>query len=212
MGAEGVHDPVVEVEERQTRLRDREVLVVSGIGDQRRPLRGFRRTGPNSRQIEPVAVDVPAGRVRGVRVGRIRDTGDASEADGGSGTGLELDSVGGVEAPVLGVGRAASIYGVQIQRRGAAVDQLVHGDVLPQRHRGGVHGEVVVDELLEIGEPGGDRICAACGGVGLVVWSGHRPGEFLVQRGISQLPHGAQPREPEHLASARATGHVRVGP
>jgi hypothetical protein len=130
LGAEGVHDPVVEVEERQMRVRDREVLVVTGVRDQRRPLRGFRRTRPDSWQVEPVTVGVRAGRARGVRVGRIRGAGDAGEADGGGGAGLELDPVGGVEASVLGVGGPAAIHGVQIQRRGAAVDQVVHGDVL----------------------------------------------------------------------------------
>src|SRR2546423_3944264 len=52
----------------------------------------------------------------------------------------------------------AAVDGVQIQCWGAAVDKLVHRHVLTQRYRGGVHRQVVVDELPQVGETGRDGI------------------------------------------------------
>jgi hypothetical protein len=68
----------------------------------------------------------------------------------------------------------------------------------------------VVDELPEVGEPGGDGVRATRGGVGLVGWGGHRLSEFLIQCRISQLPHGAQPGEPEH-PHLGASDRLRAG-
>ena len=165
----GVDHAVVEALEREVGLRDGEVLVVALVRDDRLVV---------AREVEAL-------------LGR-----DA--ADGLGLAHLEV-AVVLVELRRAGVGGALAVERVQVQRGRAALDQVRRGDVGPERDRRLVEGQVVVDELAEVGEAGGDLAEAAAA-------LGHREGELLA-RGVAELGalrHHA--REAERRRGGRCEG------
>ena len=74
--------------------------------------------------------------------------------------GLEVQPVGRVELRRPGVARPVAVQRVEVEPRRAALQQVGRADVLPEHHVGAVHGQVVVDELAEVGVAGGDVAAA----------------------------------------------------
>ena len=143
-----VDDPVVEPDERQVGLSDGQVLVVAGVGDLGRAAFGDLGAVADAVEVEAVHGDVRAGERR---VGARRPH-------------LQVDLV----AVELGVHRGtATVERVEVQRRRAPLHELRDGDIFAELGVGNVLGEVVVDELAEVGEPGGDLRDAGHAGVGL---------------------------------------------
>ena len=130
-GAERVDDAVVEADHGQVGLRDREVLVVPRVGDDRLPLR--RNGGARAaRQVEAV--------LRGQPVA------------GGGLAHLQVEPVGLVELLRSGISRARAVEGVEVEARRAGLEERGRSDVLPEHHVRLVEGQVVVDELAEVRE------------------------------------------------------------
>ena len=134
-GGEAVDDAVVEADERQVGLRDHEVLVVARVGDDRPPL-GLGVGALAARQVEPVHRGVAADR------GRLAVA--------------QVHQIGLVEPRRLGVLRPGAVHRVEVQRRRAALQQRGRVDRGAEHHRRLVEGQVVVDELAQVGEPGRD--------------------------------------------------------
>ena len=143
-----VHDPVVEPDERQVGLGDGQVLVVAGVRDLGGAAFGDLGADADAREVEAVHGDIRAGERR---VGARRPH-------------LQVDLV-----PVeLGVHRGtATVERVEVQSRRAPLHELRDRDIFAELGVGDVLGEVMVDELAEVGEPGGDLRDAGPAGVGL---------------------------------------------
>ena len=159
LGRELVDHPVVEADEGEVGLADGQVLVVARVGDER-VLGGAR----GARQVEARVV------VLGEAVVRPRGAGRARE---------QVDLVGRVELR-RHVGPEA-VERVEVQARRAPLDEVDdrHGDVVAQPAL--VEGEVVVDELAEVGEPGRDVAVLR------VARPRHR-GADLAPVGLAELP------------------------
>jgi hypothetical protein len=71
--------------------------------------------------------------------------------------------------------RARAVEGVEVEARGARLQQLRRRDVLTERHVRLVEGQIVVGELPQVREAGGDLR----EGLGA---RGHRGGELLADR------------------------------
>ncbi len=125
-----VDDPVVEAHHREVRLRDRQVLVVARVGDDRELL------ARAARQVEALLV----GELAVVR--RLAH--------------LELAPVVVEELLRLRVVGAGAVERVEVERRRAALAQLRRGDVGAERDLRLVEGQVVVDELPEVRVAGRD--------------------------------------------------------
>ena len=132
-GRQLVDDTVVEADHRQVRLRDDQVLVVAGVGDQR-PAAILARAGADPGQVVTG--------LRPVRAGPDRVAGP------------QPHPVRRIEPGRACVGRTGAVQRVEVQRRRAALQQLGRRDVLAQADIGHVHRQVVVDELTEIGVAG----------------------------------------------------------
>jgi hypothetical protein len=78
---------------------------------------------------------------------------------------LQVESVRRVDLGRVGILRARPVQRVEIEARRAGLEELARRDVLAERDVGPVEGEVVVDELAEVGEAGRDlrRSAAARG-------------------------------------------------
>ena len=163
----GVHHPVVEADHRRVRLGHSEVLVVARVGDD--------RASASSRSCCPLRA---AGRSRSCREDGL--------------PGLEVQAVGRVELRRFGVLRARPVERVQVEARRPRLEQLRRRDVRPQHDVGLVEGQVVVEELPEVGEAGRDLRLAAPG-------LGHRLADLLAV-GLAELAARtarAHPREAE---------------
>ena len=123
-----VDDPVVEVHHRHVGLGDDEVLVVAGVRDQRGPL--------------PVDARQVVALLGGVRPDLL------------GGADLEVQPVGLVELGGCRVARPHAVQGVQVEPRRATLHELGRRDVLAERDVRTVEGQVVVDELAEVGVAG----------------------------------------------------------
>ncbi len=193
-----VDHAVVEADERQVRLGDHQVLVVARVRDQRCAPVGRRARGPTAaRQVEALERHVDA-----VVPGRERRW--------ARGARLELHAVLGVEDLVVLVTRAAAVDRVEVQRRRAALQQLVDVDVLAELRLGAVHRQVVVDELAEVGEARRDGGIAGVGLRDLRIRR-HRRREGLPQRLVGSRSLGPQSREPEPAQLLRRGGLTRDG-
>ena len=177
-GGQRVDDRVVEADHRHVRLGHDQVLVVARVGDQRGP-----------RPLHPGEV-----------VTGLLGVG----ADPDRGADLEVQAVGLVELRRARVGRAGAVEGVQVQPGGAALHQLGRGDVVAEPDVGVVHGQVVVDELAEVGvaRPGRSRSRRR-----RPPW---RSASFLVRAGPSGEPFGPT-RENRKGGAARAASGVGAG-
>lgn len=195
-------------------LRHREVLVVARVRDQRLV------AALHPRQVEPV--EVP------------------QVAHAGGGAGAQPHAVRLVAPDAVGVAGAEAVQGVQVESRRAALHELLDGDLLTEEPVGPVHGEVVVDELAEVGVAGGDlgvrlpglagrdhgrgdppgqrRVHGAAGRRGAVL--GHETGEAEVPQLLPRRgPPAACPRVRlvdalvgEVVLGALVTVHVRSAP
>ena len=130
-GRQRVDDAVVEPDHREVRLRDREVLVVPRVRYD--ALRGD--SAPDRRAAGRTLVE--AG--RRLRCPTFRC------------------SVVAVELRRARILRPDAVERVQIEARRPRLLDVRGRDVRPLHQRGLVEGQVVVDELAEVGEPGGDR-------------------------------------------------------
>ena len=167
-------------------LRHDQVLVVAVIRDQRALPLGLGRALGDPRQVVAVEVDVGAG--------AVDRRGEAHP---------QLQLVRRVEAVVVPVVGPAPVHRVQVQGRRPALQQLVDRDVLAERPRRVVQGQVVVDELAQIGEAGRNRrIRGLRLGRRRRGCRGHRRGDLLEDRGVDRPALGQQPGEPE-LAQGR---------
>ncbi len=151
-----VDDPVVEPDHGEVGLGDDQVLVVARVGDQRRPLL-HDATGADPRQVVADLLAVGAG------------------PDGVAG--LQVQPVVLVELRGSRVGRPGAVQGVQVEARRAGLEQLRRRDGVTELDLGDVHGQVVVDELAEVGVAG--RHVA----LRLVPERGHRVGELPCELG-----------------------------
>jgi hypothetical protein len=125
----------VKADEREVGLGHGEVLVVSGVGDDRLALLGGR--SPH-----------PAGKVEPVHRGEIADRDRLSH--------LQVEPVRGVELRRVGILRPRPVQRVEVEARRAGLEEIAGGDVLAERDVGLVEGEVVVEELAQVGEAGGN--------------------------------------------------------
>ncbi|MEO3855497.1 hypothetical protein [Acrocarpospora sp. B8E8] len=138
--------------------------------------------------------------VRRERAAREVETVTAVEAGDGRGPAhREAYAVG------LGEARAAAVQGVEVEGRGAALDELGEGDVIAEGGRGAVHGEVVVDELAEVGETRANPAILLYG-----LRRGHRSGQFGAQRGIDDGPHQASREKWKRRTSSVVEGRRRA--
>ncbi len=177
-----VADLVVELEDCEMRLRHQEVLVVSVVADQRETLRAPRQV------------------VAELALARIKVLADQ-----------ELGAVPAAGHGIAGIKmraaiRAEAVDGVEVERRGAEILDAERVLLLVGEGRQ-VERDVVVDELPQIGESGGNpRVVAGrIAGVGFA----HRLGQRL-QLGVRNLER-VQRREhaPEHPGIAVAGQHVQ---
>ena len=139
--AERADDPVVEADHRGVVLGDGEVLVVAQVGDLRLALRRGRPGGAaDAGYVEADACNV------GAALGGLAD--------------LESRLVRLVELRRHGVERARAVQAVEVERRRTALHELGRRDLVAERDQGLVEGEVVVDELAEVGETRRDVVVA----------------------------------------------------
>ena len=137
---EGVDDAVVEADHREVVLGHGEVLVVAGSG-----IRARRRLGPFS--------SVP-----------VRARSNPTRA----GVGADPDGLAHLEVPVVGVelrghrvGRPRAVQRVEVEGGRTTLEEVGRRDLVAERDDGLVEGEVVVDELTEVGVAGRDVAAAA---------------------------------------------------
>ena len=178
-----VHDPVVEADHREVGLRHDQVLVVAGVRDQRPALRP-RRAGADPGQVVSDLLAV--------------------RADPDRGAGLEVQAVVLVELRGLLVGRARAVQRVEVEARRARLEQLRRCDLLTQADLGDVHGQVVVDELAEVGVARRHVSPAATP-------LGHRLGQLLDQAGPDRPALRPDAREPERRRLVRGQARRRRG-
>jgi hypothetical protein len=156
-GLEALDHLVVEAEEGQVELGDDDVLVVARVPDDGQPLRAPRQVEGEGRPH----LQVPAG---------LHAAGVADDEE--RVVGRELVEVGLI-------GGSPAIHAVQVERGGAEVveRQRVDQHLLDG---GGVEGDVVVDELAQVGVARGDVLVVTLGvrRVGVL----HRPAELLQGR------------------------------
>ena len=111
-------------------------------------------------------------------------------------------AVVGVELRRLRLARPGAVERVQVEARGARLQQLRRRDVLSQHHRGLVERQVVVDELAEVREAGGDAGVPAAAGR-------HRVGELapvgLAERGAAR-PHAREAERRRRRLRGRGQG------
>ncbi len=170
-------------------LGDHEVLVVARIRDEGPAPLGDQRAGADPGQVEAAE-------------GQTDDLVVTGSGQALGRAGAQAQAVVLVETAVEAVLRTEAVEAVEVQRRGAALEELSDGDVLLQLYRRGVQGQVVVDELAEVGEARGHRRVVR---VGLGAGLGHRLREFLAGGPVEQLGGlgvRAQPGELE-LAQSR---------
>ena len=110
-------------------------------------------------------------------------------------TGLEVQAVG-VELRRRRVAGTVAVERVEVQARGPALEQVDRTDVVAEHHVGAVHGEVVVDELAEVGVAG--RHVA-----GSPAADDHRAGQLPGRGRAEGGAPGADPGEPERRRDAR---------
>jgi hypothetical protein len=182
-----VDHPVVEPDHGEVGLGDDEVLVVARVRDQRPSLLRDLALA-DARQVVTLLDPV------GTEPERV--------------TGLEVQPVGVVELRRLRTARPAGVQRVEVEGRRPGLQQLRRGDRLAQLDLGHVHGEVVVDELAEVGVARRD--------VALLVRGdpGHRPGQLLGEVLVQPPALGADAPEPEGRRRARRQvgGSGRGGP
>ena len=174
-GRQVVDDLVVEADHRQVGLGDDQVLVVARVGDQRRAL-----------AVDPGQVVALLGGVGADLDGVAR---------------LEVQPVGLVELGRSRVARPGAVQGVEVEPRRTALHQLGRRDVLAERDVGAVEGEVVVDELADVGVAGRHVALAATA-------LDHRHGQLLDHRGTEGFSLRAAAGEPERrrLGSRERSG------
>jgi hypothetical protein len=165
LSTECPHHAVVEADERQVDLGHDEVLVVAQIGDQGPAPLGAPGPEAHSRQIEPIAVDVGAG---------------VGKRGRGGGPHLQAEAIA-VEPSVHGISRAPAVEAVEVQSGGAALGKVTDAHRL--RSRGGrpIEREIVIHELPEVREAGGNR---GRHGIRLRARSHHGLGEGAVQGAV----------------------------
>ena len=169
---------VVEVDHREVGLRHDQVLVVARVRDQRLLARG-QAALPDAGQVVSLLG------LHALRRDRRTD--------------LHAQSVGLVEVRRPGAAGSGAVQRVEIQARGPVLDHLGGGDLARELQRGGVHRQVVVDELAEVGVARGDPAVATSAGH-------HRPGQLPDDREIERGALGAHPGEPERDRFPRAQG------
>ena len=118
----------MEPDERRVRLRDREVLVVSRIRDDRLP---DRSPGRQPRQV-----------------GAWRPT--------LCGTRLQVQAVGLVERGRERILRAVAVQRVEVELGRARLQERRRRDIGALHQRALVEGQVVIEELAEVRKPGRD--------------------------------------------------------
>ena len=122
---------------------------------------------------------------------------------------LQVDPVRLVELGRLGIRRTRAVQRVEIEARRACLQELCRRHVLTEHDVGLVEGEVVVDELSEIGEARRDLPCTSSAGRhGLADLPGVRLAELAVD---SARPH---PREAKrrHLRLDRGRERALAAP
>ena len=176
-GGQRVEHAVVEADHRQVGLRDREVLVVAVVGDDRLALRLLGGAGA-AREVEAV---LGRDAVGGHRLAH-----------------LEVHAVGLVELRRLRVLRAGAVQRVEVEAGRAGLQQHARVDLRPEHDRRLVERQVVVDELAEVGEAGRDLR-------GLAAAGGHQRAELAAVRLAELLARAlrAHAREAERRARLR---------
>ena len=161
----------MEAHERKVRLRDGEVLVIAGVGDDRLALLGHR-SARAPRQVVALLGRDPLDRGRTAQ--------------------FEVAAVGCVELRRGRVGGSRAVEGVEVEARRARLEQLRGGHALAEHHVGLVEREVVVDELAEVRVAGRDLRRPAAP-------AGHRRGDLPPVGGRELAPRsvGPHPREAE---------------